>query len=238
MYVLSVFYLFSGVKAELYDKTNPDWAPSLKLGPTEQDAEKTLSTQKRYERVQIREGKKSMAAKELDLQSESAPVMTDDFDESEHNRINCKFVLLGRLEKPLNRTTEEEPEITAKLRAEFQRLTTENMELKKRLSENNFTPESLEGDEEKTKHYTGLQFTTLMAIFHFLAPHITETSKSALTKFEKVMLVLIKLRLNLSLQDLGYRFNISTSCVSKTFQDIIHVMFVRLCLRNRKHICK
>ena len=67
-----------------------------------------------------------------------------------------------------------------------------------------------------------------MAIFHFLAPHITETSKSALTKFEKVMLVLIKLRLNLSLQALGYRFNISTSCVSKTFQDIIHVMFVRL----------
>ena len=56
-YVLNVFSLFSGVKAELYDKTNPDWAPSLKLGPTEQDAEKTLSTQKRYERVQIREGK-------------------------------------------------------------------------------------------------------------------------------------------------------------------------------------
>ena len=111
-----------------------------------------------------------MAAKELDLQSESAPVMTNDFDESEHSHINCKFMLLGRLEKPSNHTTKEEPEITAKLRAEFQRLTTENMELRKKLSENNFTPDSLERDEEKTKHYTGLQFGHLWQFFTFWLP--------------------------------------------------------------------
>jgi hypothetical protein len=37
---MSYFYKFSkfvvsGMKADLYDKINPDWAPSLKLGPHE-----------------------------------------------------------------------------------------------------------------------------------------------------------------------------------------------------------
>lgn len=67
-----------------------------------------------------------------------------------------------------------------------------------------------------------------MAIFKFLEPFIPETSKSILTKFEKLMLVFLKLILNLSMPDIGYRFNVSTSCVSKTFQDVIHVMLVRL----------
>ena len=42
------------------------------------------------------------------------------------------------------------------------------------------------------------------------------------------MLDLMKLRHNLSMQDLGYRFKVSTSCVSKTFQDIIHIMYVKM----------
>jgi hypothetical protein len=67
-----------------------------------------------------------------------------------------------------------------------------------------------------------------MALFEYLSPHIPETSLCALTKFEKLMLVLIKLRLNLGLQDLSYRFNVSTSCASKTFLDIIHVMYMRM----------
>lgn len=40
---------FSGMKADLFDKTNPDWAPSLKLGPTQTNGSE--SSKKRYERT-------------------------------------------------------------------------------------------------------------------------------------------------------------------------------------------
>ena len=38
----------------------------------------------------------------------------------------------------------------------------------------------------------------------------------------------MKLRLNLGIQDLGYRFKVSPSCVSKIFLDMIHIMYVRM----------
>ncbi|CAL9699712.1 unnamed protein product [Knipowitschia caucasica] len=42
------------------------------------------------------------------------------------------------------------------------------------------------------------------------------------------MMVLMKLRLNLSQQDLGYRFKVSTSCVSNVFLGVVHVLFIRM----------
>lgn len=67
-----------------------------------------------------------------------------------------------------------------------------------------------------------------MALFIYLEPNITHTSRSSLTKFQKLVLVLMKLRLNLGIQDLGYRFKVSPSCVSKIFLDMIHIMYVRM----------
>jgi hypothetical protein len=228
-YFNKYFSSFSGKKAELYDRNNPDWAPSLKLGPVEKDPATSLSTRKRYDRAQMRHRKQvtTKAAKQLDLQTESEQTESE-CGQTESDGQTCNFYLLAQLDMGTNKETEEEPEIVQNLRDEFQRLTSENMRLKDKLKETSFTPESFEKDEEKTKHYTGLNFKTLMAVFTFLAPFIPETSKSVLTKFEKVILVFLKLRLNLSMQDIGYRFNVSTSCVSKTFQDVIHVMFVRL----------
>ena len=67
-----------------------------------------------------------------------------------------------------------------------------------------------------------------MVLFTFLEPHITFTAKSALTKFQKLILVLMKLRLNLGSQDLAYRFRVTPSCVSKVFLDIVHIMYKRM----------
>ena len=48
-------FSFSGNKSDLYDRTNPDWAPSLKLGPQKEESQSaTLSSKKRYERIRKR----------------------------------------------------------------------------------------------------------------------------------------------------------------------------------------
>jgi hypothetical protein len=63
----------SGNKADLYDRTNPDLAPSLKLGPQEEESQSaTLSSKKRYERTRTRDERKTKfrnAQALLDLQS-------------------------------------------------------------------------------------------------------------------------------------------------------------------------
>ena len=63
----------SGNKADLYDGTNPDWAPSLKLGPQKEESQSaTLSSKKRYERTRTRVEEKTKfrtAQALLDLQS-------------------------------------------------------------------------------------------------------------------------------------------------------------------------
>lgn len=222
---------FSGMKADLFDKTNPDWAPSLKLGPTQTN--RSESSKKRYERTQTRKEKKvKFQTAEALLKLQEIPHSEEDMREIESTDINCDppdsdsgkctFLLEGTLEcRKREMESEEEREI--------KRLKQENLALKEKLcaGTGEVSPETFK-EEEKVKHYTGLSYSILMALFSFLEPHIPYTSRSALTKFQKLVLVLMKLRLNLGIQDLGYRFKVTPSCVSKTFLDVIHVMYVRL----------
>ena len=67
-------------------------------------------------------------------------------------------------------------------------------------------------DDKKVKFYTGLPTcTVLLAVFNLIAPRITDYDHHTITKFQQFMMVLIKLRLNLSEVDLGYRFGFKWS---------------------------
>ena len=82
--------------------------------------------------------------------------------------------------------------------------------------------------DEKVKFYTGLSSSYLLKIvFDHVAPHVTRKSLS-LTKFQEFVLVLIKLRLNVPLKDVAFRFNISRSTASRIFSFWIAVMDIRL----------
>ena len=101
---------------------------------------------------------------------------------------------------------------------ELQRLIDENAKLKQS-QQAAFTPDYFmsngEYDNAKVKYYTGLtNFLVLMSLFRFLEPKISHSSKSLLSKFQKLILVMIKLRLSLTMQDLSYRFNISLTTAS------------------------
>ena len=79
------------------------------------------------------------------------------------------------------------------------------------------------------KYYTGLPtFTTLMAIFTFVSMSLEDNSRTVLSHFQQFLSVLMKLRLNLGDQDLGYRFGVNQSTISRYFKKWINVMYVQL----------
>ena len=59
------------------------------------------------------------------------------------------------------------------------------------------------GDDDKVRFNTGLPcFSVLKTTFNHVAPHVDRSSKS-LMQFQEFILVLIRLRLNVFLQDLA-----------------------------------
>ena len=115
-----------------------------------------------------------------------------------------------------------------KLKEENESIKEENESLRKKLSDFEYRPEAFEGNDKKVRYFTGLSsFTTLMAVFSLVSDHISETSLSTLTKFQKFILVFMRLRLNMPVQYLAYRFGASSSTVSRIFLSVLHVMFIR-----------
>ncbi|XP_038068247.1 uncharacterized protein LOC119737753 isoform X2 [Patiria miniata] len=88
---------------------------------------------------------------------------------------------------------------------------------------------AFQNDEYKVKFYTGLpSLRLLMTFLEFISPHITSSNRNSLTKFQEFVMVLMRLRRNLPLQDLGYRFNVASSTASRLFERWIDTMAVRL----------
>lgn len=105
-------------------------------------------------------------------------------------------------------------------------ITTELGDLRTKALDTQFTQEK---NEDKTKFYTGLpNFLVLMQIFELCEPYIPCGPMSVLSKFEQLILVLLRLRLNLQLKDLAFRFNISPPTASRVWHKIIDTLHERL----------
>ena len=64
-----------------------------------------------------------------------------------------------------------------------------------------------EGKDEKVNFYTGLpSFEILMVLLNYLSVVLPRSENTILTPFQEFVLTLMQLRLNLTLNDLGYRF--------------------------------
>ena len=83
-------------------------------------------------------------------------------------------------------------------------------------------------DNRKVSFYTGLPtHEVLEATFNYVSPFVKWRTQS-LTLFQEMVMVLMKLRLSVSHQDLAYRFGVSQSTVSRTFAHWLLIMDVRL----------
>ena len=101
--------------------------------------------------------------------------------------------------------------------------------MKNKLLTSDLSQSGFEGNDEKTQFYTSIPtFSMLMQLFTLIAPHVVTTSTNALCQFREYLLVLIRLRLNVPLQDLAYCFKVSVSTASRVFDRWIDVMRVRL----------
>ena len=158
----------------------------------------------RYFRLQDRQKKKKdydVTETLLDLRTLfGEPTIIKNESEGVHDNHQCTFTLRGKLECG----KASDLMIMDKMRSAFHRLTTENIALKAKVSVVKLTPESLKDKEEKVKYLTELPgYLTLMQVFQLLEPFVQESTRSTLSQFEKLILVLMKLRLNLPLQDIA-----------------------------------
>ena len=102
-------------------------------------------------------------------------------------------------------------------------------QLKLKLKSCRFTFRMLEGSDVKTKFYTGLpSWPVFLYVFTFVSRDLNARGNHALCLEDQFFLTLVKLRLNLLMEDIAYRFGISLSTASYTFSKWIDILFTRL----------
>ena len=91
-----------------------------------------------------------------------------------------------------------------------------------------FDKEYFRNSDHKVLFYTGLpSYEILNFVFELVSPFASRRSQT-LSPFQEFVMVLIKLRLDVSFQDLAYRLNISVPTVSRTFHSWLITMDIRL----------
>ena len=105
----------------------------------------------------------------------------------------------------------------------------ENQRDLEKLAQTQLTEECFKHDDNKVRYYTGLtNWNLLFTLLSFVRPFLNTSNHSVLSDFQQLLLTLMRLRLGLSGQDLGYRFCIHHSTVSHIFASVVNVLFVRL----------
>ena len=204
---------FLGKPSSIYDKDNPDWAPSQKLG---YDCNKvTESSQERYNRAQDRVAKRRRSEAAIALMELSKPTMEETMDTGVTvEELNWKAFQTYITSEYFTELIENE-----------EKLIKENAALKEQLKQNSLSQDSFEEDHDKVLFYTGLpNLTLVLCMFNFVKDLLQ--SEGVLSPFQKFLMTMIRLRLNLSGRDLGFRFGgISDSTVSRTFLHVVDVLY-------------
>lgn len=85
----------------------------------------------------------------------------------------------------------------------------------------------IEDSDVRTKFYTSLPTYMIFTIlFDLLSPLMKKSIKLSLK--DELLLCLMKLRLNLTNEDLAYRFGVAKSTVSRIFHKWLDVMYVKM----------
>ncbi|XP_049524116.1 uncharacterized protein LOC119453449 [Dermacentor silvarum] len=219
-------------------ESNPDWAPSLHLGHGREMSGNASSS--RYTRKRRRAERSGSPLKQLHenahegssavpdssvTSEDDQPLFDDDPDIQETPDQECTHG--GKAD--FSHVTELTMEQIEHLENENRHLLSEVGEVRNKLNKQMLTEDCLRENEDMLQFYTGLSnFSLLMALLEVLKEGMARTNRNSLTLFQEMLIFLIRLRLNVPLQDLAYRFNVSQSTASTVVNTWIDVAFVRL----------
>nr|CAI5819623.1 unnamed protein product [Callosobruchus analis] len=203
-------HFVSGKPAELSDKLNPDWVPSVDMGYSSISESTATSKTERYERS-IKRRKVSRTEEELPPAPESGSERDIEDVVSSTNHSSTQTAI----------TMEELTDM-------FLKMTLIEMKFNRLV----LTYDSLNSDDEKTRYYTGLgSFQVFEILASYIVPFINIHPNTVLQAKEQFLITLVKLRLNLDYKDLAYRFGVCPTTVSTYFKNVLH-----MCLRLKKFI--
>ena len=223
--VCSVHFL-SGKPAALFETSNVDWVPSLTMGYGDVEAStarvvsasnraaRRHSGKRKFESEHAAQASSSTtaAAEEGDTSAPPAPESVDFVVEREENTNESgdKTNDIDPGEKSVQ--TDMKCKDISLLQDEMKSITSELCNLRLEVRMNKVGTEDWFNSDEKVNFCTGLPNSyVLMTVFEFVLSEVKHSSLSALTQFQEFAMILMRLRLNLTISDLAYRFAISTS---------------------------
>ena len=212
-------HFISGKAAKLWDRYDPDWIPTQNLGHNKCDATEKLQADleaagKQDERVRDHEMNRVAAENEKRLREEI---------EAKRQKIGEPGEKVSDISFNLDSAMEVETETgTATQTEEFDYLF-HTSTAKPPFDETYFA-----NDNEKVRFYTGLPaYDVLQTVLQYVSKFVVRKSPT-LSQFQEFVLTLMKLKLNMPMQDLAYRFGISIATVSRTFSAWMVVLDARL----------
>ena len=210
--------------AKLWERYDPDQVPTQNLGHKKCDSGEKLqnleAAAKRDERARDRELKRRVAVeREIEKQlREEIKRKKQKLNESGERVMDISF----DLESVMNVEPESGETGTATQTEEFEYL------FRTSASRPPFDETYFANDDEKVRFYTGLPaYDVLKTVYQNVSPFVIRKSPT-LSKFQECVLTLMKLKLNMPMHDLAYRFGISLPTVSRIFLAWMVVLDVRL----------
>lgn len=217
----------TGKPAKLFETLHPDWLPTMNLGYPKRSFSNSNS---RYNRAQNRSINKNQNQQtsviEFQAESPTSPAITND----DSNAID--FMVMVDLLSGLSMSTQTEltmHDINLMEKPKNKLIVNTDLStLRSEISLNKVGTVEWYITDEMVKFYTGLpNLKVLLALFKFVKDEIPST-RSSLEIFQKLSLTLMRMRLNLTIIDLGYRYSVSKSTVSTVFLNVLDVLYSQL----------
>ena len=213
-----IIILFAGKPSSLFDKENTDWAPNQKLGHN--SLKKTNQERaERYSSIQEKRRRRESAQALAQLQFCNEEEQIIDNDRATATKV-----------REISTQTDLTLEQLNSIEVEINHLREEKRKVKKELQEISLDKQAFEKNDKKVLFYTGLpSWQLLFSLFNYILPFLSHSTTCVLSPFQRLLLTLMRLRLDLGGQDLAYRFgNIHATTVSKVFLQVIDILQIRL----------
>ncbi|XP_065891616.1 uncharacterized protein [Dysidea avara] len=230
-------HFISGSPTSLYDRTSPDWLPTVNLGYEASDScSSTKDRVERYERARERELRRTVQQETEALLPTVTATVADRIVDEELRLIAAEQIETAKQYfKPRVATVCECSGQVKKLEEELAKsqdtikLLTEQLTTQKQL-QGTFTEECLAAaSDDFVRCHTALpNFNILRAIFQHVHKMVPAGGITKLSPFQEFMFVLLKLRIDPPLEYLACHLRISTATASRIFIKWLKQMDIRL----------